>query len=100
MKLLAIIKYVLAIVAIVFLYYDWQVSVGLFLVASIFHVIPMGPNTLLSVITGYLMIGGVVFLFFDWRIGVGLIISSVLVAKFRVWGNKKNEEYYAENEIN
>jgi len=94
MKMLAVTKYILAVIGIVFLFIDWKISIGLFLLASIVHVIPLGPNPLLSVITGYLIIGGLAYLFFDWRIGVGLIIAGFLVAKFRIWGNKKNYEYY------
>ena len=94
MTILKITKYILAIAAIAFIFIDWKIAVGLFLLASIFHVIPLGPNPLLSVITGYLIIGGLAYLYFDWRIGVALIIAGFLVTKFRIWGNKKNYEYY------
>lgn len=94
MKLLTISKYILAVVAIGLLFIDWKIAIAVFLFASILHVIPLGPNPLLSVITGYLIIGGFVYLFIDWRIGVALIVAGFLVTKFRIWGNKKNFEYY------
>lgn len=101
MKLLTISKYILGVVAIGLLFIDWKIAIAVFLLASILHVIPLGPNPLLSVITGYLIIGGIIYLIFDWRIGVVLIMAGFLVTKFRIWGNKKNYEYYhKEKEVN
>jgi len=96
MKILNLIKSLLFIFAIVFIFFNWKISIVLFLIASVFHVIPAGPNALLSVITGLLMIGGIVYLFIDWKIGVVLIFGSLVMAKFRLWGNKINQEYYNE----
>ncbi len=88
MNLFKIISYILGIAAIVFIFFDWKVAVGLFLLATVFRVIPLGPDNLLSVITGYLLIGGLIYIFFDWRIGVALIAASFLAARFRIWRNK------------
>jgi hypothetical protein len=41
-----------------------------------------------------LIIGGIVSIFFDWRSSIALIIAGLFLAKFHVWGNKKNVEYY------
>lgn len=100
MKILDLIKSLLFVLAIIFIFFNWKISVVLFLIASIFHIIPAGPNPLLSVLTGFLMIGGIVYLFVDWKIGIALIIGSLLVAKFRLWGNKINHEYYNEKNKN
>ena len=97
MNFFAVIKYLLTISAIAFLFFSWKISVGLFLAASIVHVIPYGPDRLLSVITGYLVIGGIISIFFDWKVGICLIVAGLITAKFRVWGNIKNREYYREN---
>lgn len=69
----------------------------MFLIASILHVIPLGPNVLLNVITGYLTISGVIYIFINWIIGVVLILSALLVGKFRIWSNKVNYQYYEKN---
>ncbi len=100
MKIFSIIKSLLAILAIVFIFFDWRLAIACFLLASIVHVIPMGPNPLLSVITGYLIIGGVIYLFINWKIGIALIIGGLLVAKFRVYSNKCNYDYYEKNKKN
>src|SRR3989339_1977921 len=100
MKILNAIKYLMAIAAIVFIFFNWQVSIVLFIIGTLLHVFPLGPNPLLSVITGELVIAGLIFLFINWKIGVALIISGFMVAKFRVWGNKKNYEYYDEKNKN
>jgi tetratricopeptide (TPR) repeat protein len=97
MKILNLIKYLLGIFSIIYIFLNWQVAIVLFLIASIIHVIPMGPNLLLSVITGYLIIGGVIYLFINLKIGVVLIIGGVLLTKFRIYGNKVNYEYYKNN---
>lgn len=94
MNWLNAIKYILAITAIVFLFIDWKISIGVFVVASILHVIPLGPNPLLSVITGYLILGGIVYLFFDWRIGILFIVGGFLVTKFRAWAIDRNFQFY------
>lgn len=96
MKYLNAIKYILAITAVILVFFDWRISIAVFVLASIIHTIPLGPRILLNTITGYLIIGGVVYLFFDWRIGVALIIGGLLVSKFHAWGNKKNDEYYSQ----
>ncbi len=100
MKILNAIKYLLAITAVVFIFFNWIVSIVLFAIATLLHVFPLGHNPLLSVITGELIIAGIIFLFINWRIGVALIIGGFLVAKFRIWGNKKNYEYYIEKNKN
>lgn len=97
MKLLDVIKYILAILSIIYLFFNWKISIALFLISSILHVIPQGPNALLNIITGYLMISGVIYIFINWKIGVVLIIGALLVAKFRVWANKVNYEFYEKN---
>ncbi|PIR03957.1 MAG: hypothetical protein COV59_02120 [Candidatus Magasanikbacteria bacterium CG11_big_fil_rev_8_21_14_0_20_39_34] len=100
MKILSTIKYLLAIAAIVFIFFNWHVSIVLFIIGTLLHVFPLGPNPLLSVITGELIIAGAIFMFINWKIGVALIIGGFLVTKFRVWGNKKNYEYYVEKNKN
>lgn len=97
MKIFNLIKYFIGVLSIIFIFLNWRVAIALFLVASIFHVIPLGPNPLLSVIIGYLMIGGVIYFFINWKIGIALIIAGLLVTKFRIYGNKANYEYYKEN---
>jgi len=94
MKILNLIKLLLTIAAIIFIFFSWKISLMLFIIASIIYIIPMGPNRLLSVITGYLIIGGIIYLFINWKIGVALIIGSFLVTKFRIYGNKCNYNYY------
>lgn len=94
MKTLVVTKYVLAVAALVLIFFDWKIALGVFLLGSILHVIPLGPNTLLSVLSGYLLVGGAVCFFFDWRIGVALLAGGLLVTQFRLWGNKKNFDYY------
>lgn len=102
MKIIRISKIILEALSIVFIivfiFIDWRISIALFLLGSIVHVIPFGPNKLLTVITGYFFIGGVVYLFIDWRIAIALIVCSVIVARFRLWANKVNYEYYSKNE--
>ena len=97
MRILNIIKSLLFVLAIIFIFFNWKLAIALFLIAPIVHVIPMGPNPLLSVITGYLMIGGVIYLFINWKIGIVLIIGGFLVTKFRIYGNKCNYDYYEKN---
>lgn len=97
MKILNLIKYLLGVLSIIIIIFNWQVAIALFLVASISHVIPLGPNSLLSVITGYLIIGGAIHLFINWKIGVALIIGGYLVTKFRIYVNKCNYDYYNKN---
>ncbi len=58
------------------------------------HIFPLGPNALLSVITGELIIAGLISMFIDWKIGITFIIGGFLVTKFRIWGNKKNHEFF------
>lgn len=97
MKIFNLIKWLLAILAIIFIFFNWKLSIALFLFASIIHVIPIGPNLLLSVITGYSIIGGAIYLFINWKIGIALIIGGFLVAKFRIYGNKCNYDFYEKN---
>jgi hypothetical protein len=92
-----VLRWLLAIAGVVFLFINWRIAIALFLIDSIVMVIPRGPNALLSVLTGDFIIGGIVCLFFNWKIGIGLIVVGFIVAKFRVWGNRKNAEYYKEN---
>lgn len=89
-----LIKSLLLIIAITFIFFNWKISIILFLIAIMIHVIPAGPNLLLTVITGFLMIGGAAYLLIDWKIGVLLILGSFIVSKFRLWGNKVNYEHY------
>lgn len=88
MKILKVIKLLLFIAAIVFIFFDWKISLSLFLASTIVHAIPLGSNTLASVITGYLIVGGIVCLFFDWRFAVWFILGSFLVAMFRIYANR------------
>lgn len=94
MKFLRILKYILAIVAIGLLFVNWKIAIAVFILASVIHTIPLGPNVLLNTITGYLIIGGVISFFFDWRLAIILIVAGLLVAKFHGWGNKQNAEFY------
>ncbi len=94
MKILNLVTSILAVLCIIFIFFNWKISIVLFLIATIFQVIPYGPNKLLNVLTGYFMIGGIVYLFINWKIGIALIIGSFLIAKFHVWGNKVNYDYY------
>ena len=96
MKILNITKYLLAIGAIIFIFFNWQISLVLFIIASLFYAFPLGPNYLLGVITGELLIAGLIFLFINWKIGIVLIFGGFLVTKFRAWTNIKNHEYYTE----
>jgi|GEM_PF-5371837 len=97
MKILNLIKSLLFIIAIIFIFLNLKISIILFLTASILHVIPAGPNMLLSTITGLLMISGIIYLFINWKISIALIIGSLLIARFRLCGNKINNEYYNKN---
>lgn len=99
MKILNVLEWVLFLSAIILLFFNWKLSILIFILASILHVIPMGPNQLLSVISGYLFIGGFAYLFINWKISLGLFILCALVVKFRTYGNKVNNEYYS-NKIN
>ncbi len=94
MKIFNLIKYLLCVIAIIFIFINWKIAIIIFFVATIFHVIPMGPNPLLSVITGYLIIGGIIYFFINWKIGIILVIAGILVAKFRIYGNKCNYDFY------
>ncbi len=94
MKTLRIIKYLLIITSLVFIFINWKIAIVIFVIGTLFHAIPLGPSFLLSAISGYLMIGGIVYLFMEWKIGISLIIVSILVAKFRVYGDKANIKYY------
>lgn len=100
MKIINLIKHLLGILMIVFIFLNWEISIALFIIVVLLHVFPLGPNPLLSVITGGLIITGAIFLFINWKIGIVFIISGFLVAKFRIWGNKKNYEYYHEKNKN
>lgn len=97
MKTLALIKLIFFVLAIIFIFFNWKLALILFLIASIVHIIPLGPNPLLTIITGYLIIGGIIYLFIDWKIGITLIIIGFLVAKFRIYGNKCNYDFYEKN---
>lgn len=97
MKILNLIKYILGILCIIFIFFNWKVSIVLFLISTILHVIPFGPNALLSVITGEFIIAGAIYIFINWKIGIALIIGGFLVTKFRIYGNKCNYDYYEKN---
>lgn len=94
MKIFNLIKYLLCVIAIILIFINWKIAIIIFFVATIFHVIPMGPNSLLSVITGYLIIGGIIYFFINWKIGIILVIAGILVTKFRIYGNKCNYDFY------
>lgn len=101
MKIFAIIaalKYLLAIAAIVFLFIDWKIALAIFLISMVFHVVPQGPHMLFKTLIGSLIIGGLVYVFIDWRIGIVLFVASYLVTRFYAWGNKLNMEYYRNKE--
>lgn len=91
---------VLTVVAVALLFVDWKIAMGVFLLAAIARVFPLGPDPLLALITGVLIIGGIIFFFFDWRISIGLLVAGFLVAKFRIWSNKRNFEYYQKGKEN
>jgi hypothetical protein len=92
MKLLNFIKYTIGIVAIVYVFVDWKVSLLLFAVGGIINVIPSGPNALLSVVAGYLLFYGVVYVFIDWKRGVASLFLAYATTKFRMRGNRLSEE--------
>lgn len=98
MKLLNVIESILFIVAIIYIFIDWKISILLFIIFSVIHAIPYGPNILLSVITGFLIISGVIYIFINWKIALVLIISAFLVTKFRIWSNRANYEFYKNKE--
>lgn len=100
MKILNLIKYLFGALAIVFIFFNWKISIVLFVITTLLHVFPLGPNVLLNVITGELIIAGVIFTFINWKIGIAPIIGGFLVAKFRIWSNKKNYKYYHEKNKN
>ena len=100
MKILNVTKYLLAITAIVFIFFNWHASIILFIICTLLHAFSLGPDLFLSVITGELVIVGVVFLFINWKIGIAFIIGGFLMAKFKVWGNQKNYEHYIEKNKN
>ncbi len=93
-KIIDLVELLLFIIAIVFIFFNWKISIIFFLTGSIIHTVPKGPNQLLNLLSGLLIISGVIYLFIDWRIGVVLIIGSLLVTKFRLYGNKLNHKYY------
>lgn len=94
MKIFNLIESIGFIASIVLLFFNWKMAIVVFLISSIIHVIPKGPNVLLKVICGYSMIIGVVYLFIDLKIGLIFIFLSLLVVKFRNWSMKKNYEFY------
>ena len=97
MKLISALKYLSALAAIIFIFINWKVSIALFTIGLILHIFPYGPRALLNFLSGYSIIAGLISLFIDWRIGVGLIVLAFIIAKFRVWGDRKNAEYYESN---
>lgn len=93
MNFFSIVKYLLAITGIVFLFINWKISIALYILASIFHIIPFGPSTLLGVISGYLIIFGLIYIFINLKIGVILIFISLIVMRFRIWADKKVNKF-------
>lgn len=98
MKYLRIIEFLLFITAVVFIFINWKIAIIIFSLQILVRVFPEGPHKLLNTLSGLLIIGGGVYLFFDWRIGVVLIVCGFLVAKFHLWGNRKNLEYYSQQD--
>ncbi len=97
MKIIAVFKYLLALLGVIFLFINWKVSIALYSIGLLLHVFPSGPRALLNFLSGYSLLAGIISLFFDWRMGIGLIVLSLLIAKFRVWGDRKNADYYGNN---
>lgn len=100
MRILNLTKYILAVLSLIYIFINWKIAVWLFLSASTLHAALLGPNVLLNSITGFLAIGGVIYIFIDWKISILLVMGSGLVAKFHVWSNKKNADYYKNHETN
>lgn len=94
MKILNIIKYFILISALIFIFINYKISAGLFVLSSILHVVPFGPYHLLKVIIGYLLIGALICFFINWKIAILLIICASVIAKFTLWSKKVNDEYY------
>lgn len=99
MRIINAIKYLLATAAVIFIFFDWRISIVLLIAGSLAQVFPLGPRQLLIVIAGYLIIGGFIYLFIDWRIGAVLIFGALLMTKFTAWGEKVNREYYKKTKI-
>ena len=81
MSYLRALKSVLLIAAIIYLFINWRVALGLYLVSATLHAFSRGPRLLLNSIVGHLLISGVACLFFNWRIGIILIIVSFALSQ-------------------
>ena len=97
MKVLAGIAALMDLVAIVFLFINWRISLGLFIFACVLQALPYGPDFLLNATSGCLVIAGFIYLFINWRKGVGFILLGYVVTRFRLWARQKNIEYYAKH---
>lgn len=98
MKTLNTIKYFILISSLIFLFINYKISAGLFILSTILHVIPLGPYHLLKVIIGYLLIGALICFFINWEMAILLIICSIVIAKFTLWSKKVNDEYYSQED--
>ncbi len=98
MKIIAVLDSLFFISTIIYIFINWKIAILLFVIGSIVHVIPRGPDFLLGLITGYLILGGGIILFFNWRIGIGLILAGFLTTKFRLWTRRVNYEHYQRTE--
>lgn len=97
MKILNIIKYLLLISSIIMIPFNWKISIIIFIITTLLHALPKGPNFLLSVLSGYLIITGMVFIFINPIMGVIFIIIGFLLTIFRGWVNNKNKIFYSKN---
>lgn len=79
----------LLILATLFVFIDWRVGLGLFLLAGVLRVIPLGIHALLSLATGTLLIGGLLYAIFNWKAGLVMIAFSLFIALIRAIKNKK-----------
>ncbi len=99
MQIIKILENIFVLVAIVYLFIDIKIAISLFVISSILHVIPFGPNILSNTIIGYLSIGGFIYLFINWKIGILLFFASFMIVKFRVYAIKISNDYYKNKEI-
>lgn len=93
MKLIFIIKFLLLISSIIFVFLNWKIALLLFVGATIVHTIPFGPNKILSIVTGYLVIFGFIYFFIDWKIGLFFMLALYGIVMFRGWIINHNYNY-------
>ena len=94
MKILNFIGASLFMLAIVFLFFNWKLAILLAVISTLIGAFPRGPSYFLNALSGDLIIVGIIYLFINWKIGIALIVGAYLVAKFRIYGNKCNYDYY------